>query len=102
MVARINNLTIETEGIEEEAAEIFTVVQEMEVEEEREDLVEGEYKGDGNLRALGALEFLTKDAETTRTMIVDARNGFNDMSRLAMLWTMRHRWPAGERCAFNC
>ena len=41
VVARINNLTIETEGIEEEAAEIFTVVQEMEVEEEREDLVEG-------------------------------------------------------------
>ena len=35
-------------------------------------------------------------------MLVDARNGFNELSRLAMLWTVRHRWPAGARFAFNC
>ena len=34
-------------------------------------------------------------------MLVDARNGFNKLSRLAMMWTMRHRWPAGARFAFN-
>ena len=35
-------------------------------------------------------------------MLVDARNGFKELSRLAMLWTMRHRWPSGARFAFNC
>ena len=34
--------------------------------------------------------------------LVDARNGFNELSRLAMLWTVRHRWPAGARFAFTC
>jgi hypothetical protein len=32
----------------------------------------------------------------------DARNGFNEISRKAMLWTVRHRWPNGARFAFNC
>ncbi len=34
--------------------------------------------------------------------LVDARNGFNELSRYAMLWTARHRWPKGTRFAFNC
>ena len=25
--------------------------------------------------------------------LVDARNGFNELSCYAMLWTARHRWP---------
>ncbi len=29
-------------------------------------------------------------------------NGFNKLSRYAMLWTARHRWPKGARFAFNC
>ena len=64
----------------------------------------GEVKkgGEGNPRALGALEFLTHDAEPSRTTLVDAHTGFNDLSRLSMLWTVRHRWPAGARFAFNC
>lgn len=33
---------------------------------------------------------------------IDARNGFNELSRKAMLWTVRHRWPIGSRFAFNC
>ena len=36
------------------------------------------------------------------TLLVDARNGFNELSRKAMLWTVRHRWPAGARFSFNC
>ena len=35
-------------------------------------------------------------------MLVDACNGFNNLSRLAILWTVRHCWPAGARFAFNC
>ena len=34
--------------------------------------------------------------------LVDARNGFNELSRYAMLWTARHRWPKGARFSFNC
>eukprot|EP00957_Ditylum_brightwellii_P017652 1329895-Ditylum_brightwellii.AAC.1 len=36
------------------------------------------------------------------TTLVDARNGFNELSRMAMLWTVRHRWPSGARFMFNC
>ena len=52
---------------------------------------EREEGGGGTLRALEALEFLTQEAEPSGAMLVDARNGFNEMSRLAMLWTIRHR-----------
>ena len=36
--------------------------------------------------ALGALEFLTQEAESSGTTLVDARNGFNELIRLEMLW----------------
>ena len=49
-----------------------------------------------------ALEFLTQEAYPSGTTLVDARKGFNELSRLAMLWTVRQRWPAGARFAFNC
>ena len=47
----------------------------------------GEVKkgGEGNPRALVALEFLTQYAYPSGTTIVDAHNGFNELSRLAML-----------------
>ena len=63
---------------------------------------DGEDKGDGTLRALGALDFLTQDADLRGTTLVDARNGFNEMSRLAMLWTVQHLWLVGARVALNC
>ncbi len=34
--------------------------------------------------------------------LVYARNGFNKLSRYAMLWTTRHDWPKGARFSFNC
>ena len=63
--------------------------------------IEGEEGGDGTLRAMGTLEFIPQDAEPNGTTLADARNGFNDLSRLAMLWTVRHCWPAMARLAFN-
>ena len=36
------------------------------------------------------------------TLLVDARNGFNELGRKTMLWTVRHLWAAGARFAFNC
>ena len=71
----------------------------MEVEEDRGG--EGEDEDGGNQRALEALEFLTRESDPSDTSLVDARNGFNKLSRLAMLWTVRRRWPAGARFAFN-
>ena len=64
----------------------------MDIEEDRGS--EGKEGGDRTQRSLVSLEFLTQDAEPSGTTLVDACNGFNEMSNLAMLWTMRHRWPA--------
>ena len=96
----INNLTIETAVTEEEAAEQQKAVLEMGVEEERGS--EGEGGGKGASRALGSLEFLTQDADPSGTTLVDTRNEFNELIRLAMLWTVQHRWLEGGRIAFNC
>ena len=100
MAGLLHNLNKETAGTQEEAAEGLAAALEMEVEEDR--WREGEDEGGGTLRALGALEFLTREAESSGTTLVDARNGFNKLSRSEMLWTVRHRWPAGARFTFNC
>ena len=34
-------------------------------------------------------------------MLVDACNGFNELIRLEILWTVWYCWPAGVRFAFN-
>ena len=49
-----------------------------------------------------SLEFLNQEAEPSGTTLVDSCNGFNELSRLSVLWTVQHRWPAGARFAFNC
>ena len=72
----------------------------MEVEEEGES--EGEEGGGGTQRALGSIEFLTQDADPIGTVCVDACNGFNELSRLSMLWTVCHRCLTGERFVFKC
>ena len=87
----MGNLNIETAVTEEEAAERLEVAletQEMEVEGDGGS--EGDEGGGGTQRALESLEFLTQDAEPSGTTLVDARNGFDDLSRLEMLWTVQH------------
>ena len=96
----LNNLTIETAGTKEQAADGLEDALGMEVEEVEGS--EGEEGGGGTPRSLGALEFLTLEADPSVTTIVDACNGFNKLSRLEMLWTVQHRWPAGARFTFNC
>ena len=51
---------------------------------------------------MGALEFLIQNAEPSGITLVDARYGFNKLSRLEMLRTVQHCWPAGSRFTFNC
>ena len=97
--AQLNNLRIDTTGTEEEAAEGLAAALVMEVEEDRGE--EGDEGGEGPQRALRALELLTQEAEPSGSTIVDDRNGFNKLSRLTMLGTVRHRWPAGARFTLN-
>jgi len=33
--------------------------------------------------------------------LTDARNGFGELSHMAMLWEVWHQWPAGSRFAYN-
>jgi hypothetical protein len=35
-------------------------------------------------------------------LLVDAKNGLNELSRKAMLWTTRHLWANRSRFAFYC
>ena len=64
----------------------------MEVEGVGDDgmVSEGKGEGDSTRRVLGDLEFLTQYAEPSGTTLVDAHNGFNELSRLEMVWTVRH------------
>ena len=105
MLACLHKLTIETAGTEEETAEgleaaLGILTQEMEVEGDGG--IEREERGRGTQRALKAQEILTQDAEPSGTTLVHACNGFNELSHLAMMWTVRHRWPSGARFALNC
>ena len=74
----------------------------LRMEVEVEGTSEGKEEGEGTLREIEALEFLTQEAEPSSTTLADARNGFNELSRLEILWTVQHRWTAGARFAFNC
>ncbi len=33
--------------------------------------------------------------------LTDARNGFSELSQMALLWEVQHRWPTGSRFAYN-
>ena len=88
MAGLIHNLTIETASTEEEAAEgLEAALETQEMEVEGYGGREGEEEGGGNQRALEAFEFLTQDPELSGSTLVYALNGFNELSRLAMLWT---------------
>ena len=92
---------------------IRTIMEYMEVVEEGiyegetaeadEDDTEAEGGGiGGDLLALEATGILTQDTDPGGTTIIDVHNGFNDLSRLTMLWMEHHCCPAGARFAFNC
>ena len=54
----------------------------------------------------GCLEF-TEDLEYQPntgfgTLLVDAKNAFNEINRYLMLWQCYYRWNKGSRFAFNC
>ena len=50
-----------------------------------------EGEGGGRMLTLEATGFQTQEAETGGTMLFDVHNGFNELIRLAMLWTVQQR-----------
>ena len=65
--------------------------------------VEGDYHGEveATLVELGATGLMTQESKPGRTMVFDACNGFNELIRLAMLWTVWHHCLAGGRFVFD-
>ena len=41
------------------------------------------------------------EEETEVLTLIDSRNGFNEISRLVMMWTVRYHWPSGGRLSLN-
>jgi hypothetical protein len=75
------------------AGEIDNDLWDLEREEGEDPPWTAKAEGDQREECVGRREGLT---------LIDARNGFNELSCYAMLWTARHRWPKGVGFAFNC
>ena len=56
----------------------------------------------GYLLELEATGLLTQDADPGGTTLIDQRNGFNELSQLAMIWMLCYRWTSRARFVFNC
>ena len=56
---------------------------------------------EGAVHGINALWNDLSAGERHGFLLIDADNGFNEFSRIQMLWTCRHEWPQGARFAFN-
>ena len=83
-----DGLRVNTGATEEEVAQIENTEMRMEVE--------GEVERKGTLMTPEDIWFLTQEAEPISSTLVGARNGFNDLRHLEILWTVQHLWPAGQ------
>jgi hypothetical protein len=48
------------------------------------------------------LPMMEEEVEQSATLLIDTRNGFNELSQKAALWTVRHHWANGAQFTFNC
>ena len=89
-------------GVEEDGQAEGLATQETSNEEE--DVMEGDSDDDRVGTAADNDNFDPQNLPLTGLgmMLVDAENGFNNASRFAMLWTIRHRWSRAARFSFNC
>ena len=56
---------------------------------------------DGAIHGFQALWDKNLSTEEWRFLLVDAKNAFNDINRVRMLWTVRHLWPSRDRFVFS-
>jgi hypothetical protein len=59
---------------------------------------------DGAIHGMSALWRELEADDNTGFLLIDASNAFNEVSRVNMLWVIRHEWPAGTNTRFrdNC
>ena len=57
---------------------------------------------DGVIHGVQALWDENSTTENWGFLLVDAKNAFNEINRVGMLWKVRHLWPSGARFFFNC
>jgi hypothetical protein len=57
---------------------------------------------EGAIHAMNQQWELHKAEEEWGFLLIDAKNAFNELNRIVMLWIIRHEWPAGARFTFNC
>ena len=56
---------------------------------------------DGVIHGVQALWDKKSTMEDWGFLLVDAKNAFNEINRVGLLWTVRHLWPSRARFFFN-
>ena len=56
---------------------------------------------DGTVHGVQSLRDKNLSTEEWFLKLVDAKNAFNKINRVRMLWTVRHLWPSGAHFVFN-
>jgi hypothetical protein len=57
---------------------------------------------EGGMHAINHLWKEHEEENDWGFLLVDAKNAFNEMNGVAMLWVIRHKWPSCARFTFNC
>ena len=56
---------------------------------------------DGTLNGIQAIWDTNLSTENWNFLIVDAKDAFNGLNCVGMMWMVRHLWPSGDRLIFN-
>ena len=56
----------------------------------------------GGVLVLEATGLLMQESDLGRTTQSDDQNGFNELLRMVMQWTVRYQCPVGAQFEFNC
>jgi hypothetical protein len=57
---------------------------------------------EGGIHAMQLLWESYKTEEEWGFLLVDVKKVLNEGKRMAMCWTIHHKWPSGAQFAFNC
>ena len=57
---------------------------------------------DGAIHGVQALWDENSSTEEWDFLLVDAKNAFNEINQVGMLWSVRQLWPSGDFSVFGC